>query len=123
MSPATAFATSSWVPGAWSIVSRPPRAVRRSRPTSKVDGHQCRDSGFAPTAPDDHPGFPGLLRWSVWRPVQRDNVSASASDMGRPNTAARKARQAVQDGPGEGRPEQVVQKPEDRDRAAWRHGG
>src|SRR5262245_4056372 len=29
--PLTALATSSWAPGAWSMLSRPPRAVRRSR--------------------------------------------------------------------------------------------
>ena len=31
--PATAFARSSCAPGAWSMLSRPPRAVRRSKPT------------------------------------------------------------------------------------------
>ena len=32
--PATALQRSSWPPGAWSMLSRPPRAVRRSRPRS-----------------------------------------------------------------------------------------
>lgn len=34
--PATALATSSWAPGLWSTLSRPPRAVRRSSPHSCV---------------------------------------------------------------------------------------
>jgi hypothetical protein len=36
--PAAAFATSSCAPGAWSILSRPPRAVRRSRQTKNHAG-------------------------------------------------------------------------------------
>src|SRR5262249_5417558 len=34
ITPAMALAMSSWAPGAWSMLSRPPRAVRRSRDVS-----------------------------------------------------------------------------------------